>query len=536
MLQIISGKFFETDKPINKELMYEVIYSNFFTYSPIKTKVFELIPINSHPEKINKFLIKYENQYQPTDNKDVMYLATSEPIVFHIQYALTFYFNAYFHKNKADVEKLCSNNKNPKESQNIANVHLPHIFNLKKEDKKRVEEFSEFIDKIILLERKSYNLLIKLFKAYYNAIESFETSYEFSYMTLIYILETLVSETNKYEPIWEDYEQNKKTQLEKVFEKIEQHEVNEIKAILLKDNSLKLKKQFVNNLNEMTGNDFFEPNDLIEGNKILKSELVHALNNLYFIRSKYVHKLDSLDTVVQTYGFNKTDYIYDKNDPKFSVYGLVLYTQYIINKFVQKCKLVEFEDYPWRKELPGIIIGNMAPRYWVWRHEGLKQEHITDKFNGFIEFITQEKKLLDIKDLLLKIEKMFEQLNDKYFPSAYSIYLLFNTIINEDKKLPNSKSIINKYLDKTVNCKIQYMVVGLFLEGLPEWDLEEQESEINRYFKHKFKENSIKLNNLVEIELLSKMANQYLLVNEEKYLEFIDKAILESGNKIDIYI
>lgn len=535
MLQIISGKFFESNKDINKQLEYEILYSNFFSYIPIETEIFELIPINSHQEKINKFLIKYENKYQPRDDKDVLYLATSESIIFHIQYILTFYFNAYFHKNKANVEQLCSITKNPHESKNIANVHLPHIFNLKKEDKKLVDGFSEFMNSIILLERKSYNLLMKLLKAYYNAIESFETSYEFSYMTLVYTLETLISDINEYKPTWVDYDEAKRFQLEKVFHGIEHDKVNKIKAILLKDSNLKLKKQFVNNLYQLTGNDFFEPNNSIIGKKILKSELNHVLNNLYLVRSKYVHKLDSLDKVIQTHGFSKTDYIYDKNDPKFSIYGLVIYTKYIINKFLQGCKLLECEDYLWRSELPGIITVNLAPQYWVWKHEGLKPEHLNMKLCGFLELLSLENKILEIKELILKIERMFEQLSEQYFISAFSLYLLYNLIVDEESKSPNSKAIIDRYLGKTQQCSIQYMVIGLYVKELPCWPLEEQEIAIEKYFKNKFKKQSIQLNNILEVMLLSRLANQYLFIKEDKYIEFIERAILESTNNINTY-
>ena len=74
-----------------------------------------------------------KNQYQPIDEKDVMYLATSEPIILHIKYLLTFYFDCYFHSEKSNVEKLCSKDKNPFENQNISNIHLPHIFDFKEE-------------------------------------------------------------------------------------------------------------------------------------------------------------------------------------------------------------------------------------------------------------------------------------------------------------------------------------------------------------------------------------------------------------------
>lgn len=536
MLQIISGKFFNSEGPINKELENEVLYSNFYCYTSIKTEFFEIIPINPNPSSINKYLITYVNKYQPIDEKDILYLATSEPITLQIEYLLTFYLNCYFHKDKAYVENLCINNKNPKENRNIASVHLPHIFNIEENNFTNEKSLIEFINKIILLERKSYNLLIKLLKAYYNALEAFQTNYELSYMTLVYSLETLVSETTNCLPLWEDFEQNKRIKLEKIFEELEDNQVDEIKSILLKDNNLKLKKNFTDTLYNLTLNDFFEPSETLEGEKVLKSELLHVLNNLYFIRSKYVHKLDSLDKVVQTYGFNKTSYIYDEDDPKFSIYGLTIYTKYIINSFINDCKLCKFEDYQWRKELPGIITVKIAPQYWVWKYEGLKAEHLNDKFNGFIDLFSRENTLLDIKDLLTKIEKLFEQLNDKDFTSAFSIYLLFNTSIEKENKLPNSESIIKKYLNKTKSCKIQYMVINLYLKGLPEWDLKIQEEVINDYYKNKFKKQSIKLSTLLETKLLSKLANQYIQANnKEKYIEFIERAILESGNNQVIY-
>lgn len=536
MLQIISEKFFDSQKTINKSVEHEVFYSNFYCSSPIKTKVFEVIPINPHPSKINKFLIKYENKYQPKDEKDIMVFATSEPILLHIQYLLTFHLNCYFHREKASVENLCSNNKNPKEKNNQASIHLPHIFDLKEDNFTSAETLIEFVNKVTLLNRKSYNLFIKLLKAYYTSVEAFETNYEISYMTLVYLLETFVSEMEKYEPTWEDFDQNRKIKLDKLFEQLDNEKAIEIKSILLKDSNLKLRKQFVNTLYDLTKSDFFTPSKSKEDKKILKSQLIHVLNNLYFIRSKYVHKLDSLEEVVQTHGFNKRSYIYDEDEPKFSIYGLTIYTQYILNSFLKECELLEFEDYPWRSELPGIIHVKLAPQYWVWKHEGLLPEHLNSKFNGFIDLLSREKTLLDIKELLLKIEKSFGQLNEKNFASAFCIYILFNTHVEEEKRLPNQESIINKYMNKTETCTIQYMAVSLFVSGFPKWSLSEQESSLDSYYNNKFKKQSISLPNILEISLLANLANQYLANdNKDKYDEFVERAILESCNYPSIY-
>jgi len=536
MLQIISGKFFDLEKPINKSYEYEVLYSNFYCYSPIRTQVFELTPINSHPEKINKFLIKYENKYEPTDEKDVLYLPSTKSVVFHIQYLMTFYFNAYFHREKSHVEKMCSTNHNPKENENISSIHLPHIFNLKKDNFSDIELFIEFIDKVMLLERKSYNLFIKLLKAYYNALEAFSTNYELSYMTLVYLLETLATEIKLKELEWVDFDDNKKNQLDKIFVELEQEKVNKIKKILLKDSSLKLKKQFVNNLYDLTYDDFFEAGKESKGTKILKSELIHVLNNLYFTRSKYVHKLDSLEKVVLTHGYNKSNFLYDNDNPKFSIYGLSIYTKYILNNFLNQSNLVHNEDYPWRKELDGIITVNLAPQYWVWKYEGLKPEHLHSKFNGFIELLLVKNQVLDIKKLLLKIEKMFGQLNDDYLASALSLYILYNIYVSDDSKLSKWGSILKKYGKKLEKCSIQYLVISLYVSIKYSWDIKEQEKVLNTYYKNKFKQNAIRLMNIVEIQLLSKIANQYLSMNEDdKYIEYLNKAILESGNNIAIY-
>ena len=130
---------------------------------------------------------------------------------------------------------------------------------------------------------------------------------------------------------------------------MEDKKASEIKNILLKDGNLKLRKQFINNLSKLTNNDFFEPTKELKGKKLQKSELLHVLNNLYTTRSKYVHKLDSLEKVVQTHGYNKTNFIYDNDDPKFSIYGLVIYTQYIINNYIKSCNLLEFEKLSMEK-------------------------------------------------------------------------------------------------------------------------------------------------------------------------------------------
>lgn len=536
MLQIISGKYFTNDNKVNEDTCYDVLYSNFHTYSTIKTNIFTMEPLNSRPGAINKFLIIFNNRYQPSDEKDILVLPSSDPVIPHIKYILTFYFDCYFHTEKSHVQDLCSSSKNPNDVRNIASIHLPHLFNLeKKTTDSNAKKLCEFVDSVILLDRENYKLYIKLLSAYYNSIESFEMNYELSYMTLVYLLETLITETNEYTPQWDDFDQNRKGKLDKVFQSIETETVDNIKNILLKDSNLKLRHQFVNGLLELTPETFFCPPESENGKKVLPSELQHVLNNLYTTRSKYVHKLDSLEEVLKTYGYEKTNYTYDNEDPKFSIFGLINYVKEILNVFMKISPKVEQEECNWRNELPGIIQAKMAPEYWVWRDEGFTSKHSYVKFNGFIELLSQGK-WLDIKKLVCKFEKILGQVKENEFTSIFAIYCIYNLNSPIENRSTNFDKMLSKYSSKLEECKIEYMVMNLYLQGMPQWKIEEQVKILEDYYKKKYRKSSIQLPKLIEISLISKIANIFLDEKDEnKYLEYLDKAIGESLNNKMIY-
>lgn len=529
MLQIISGKFFEKDKKINSKVEFDVLYSNFYSPVSIKTKYFKLHPISSYPQKINQYVIEFENKYQPRDDEDILVLASKDPIIHQIKYLLTFYYNCFFHKEKNVVINFTSNNTNPNIKENISRIHLPHIFDFKETEKAvDIDGFVDFIETIISLNRLSYKLIMKYLSAYYYSIESFETNYEISYTTLIYILEALISDMNEYKPIWDDFDQSKRKKLDKIFDNIDDNLTNEIKDILIKDSNLKLKKNFTNGLYEFTKDDFYLNNN--EKRIVLKSEMLHILENLYKTRSRYVHKLDSLEMIVHSHGFDKANYVYDFENPKFTIYGLSKYTKHIINNFIENPIKRDIENYLWRDDLPGIVKVKLAPQYWIASHQNFQKEYSYSKFNGFFELVSSNK-FIDIREFLKKIEKNFNNVNSDEFASLFSIYTVYNFSVNEESRLINFKNVIAKHQSKIDKCRIQYLVMSIFITGTPKWEPSEQEKCLRTYYKKKFRDKSIKLTKDFEIYLICKIANEYLNDgNINKYLELLNWAIFESVN------
>ena len=531
MLQIISGKYFDQNKKINTQTEFDVLYSNFHWFLPIKTKYFEINPIHSYPGKINQFVVKYENKYQPRDDTDVLVLASHDPVIHQIKYLLTFYFDCFFHRDKNVVVQFISNQLNPNIKDNIANIHLPHIFKPKDKDLKfDIDGFISFVDTVIGFNRNAFSLLMKYLNAYYNALESFETNYEISYTTLIYLLEALISDISDYSPVWDDFDEGKRSKLDKVFSNIEDIYSDEIKDILLKDSNLKLKRNFVKGLYNYTKDIYYKKTTLYESRKIHRSEMFHVLSNLYQIRSKYVHKLDSLETVVKTHGFNKTNHIYDFDNPKFSIFGLSIFTKHIIENFIANPLEDNDDEYNWRNDLPGIIMAKLSPEYWIATSEGFKKEYAYAKFNGFFELLSQNK-FINIKELLKVYEKMFDNVNPTDFASMFTVYCVYNFLVNEESQVLNFMNTLERHSSKIEKCLIQYLVMGFFVKGLPIWTSAEQEECLNKYFSKKFKLHNINLPKSIEVLIICNIANNYLSEgNMEKYTDMLNMAKFEAIN------
>ncbi|GHT77727.1 hypothetical protein FACS1894130_03030 [Spirochaetia bacterium] len=534
MLQIISGKFFDKGK-INKQETHAVLYSNYSYVSAVDFGVVKLIPLQFFRGSIECYIMEFDNKYQPYEG-DILYLPVHYPVVEQFQLLLSFYLQAIFHEEKNYIELKCRKKSQNSNDELVPSLFIPRFFSEKIDGtESEISDFSDFLKKVISIPRKQYNLVISCIKTYINALEVFEYNFELSYSMFVYVLETISQNIIQKKQIWDDYHSDIKSKLEKIFCKIDNSIAEEIKEVLLTGSHLKLKQNFIDGIQKIINSDFYIKASTNVARPIPKSELPRALYNLYDNRSGYVHKLNTvIDQLKQPHFLNAEDYIIWDNEPYLTISGLVRLVRHVLLQFINSQESLETEKCNWRDELPGIIKVKIAPEVWLSHGENIRKESAVNYFNGFLEYLTtslnRKKALPDMRNILIQFENLFNSSTKEQKLCMLSVYWLYNILIEDTSKSENYEKLTKKYEQELNVCSIQSIIISLFYKSQLIWSASECAAVFNEYKSKKYKINQINIPVKIEINIMTKIANQYLIENNESdYFDWANKALYDSA-------
>lgn len=141
---------------------------------------------------------------------------------------MAFGLNGVVDENKLIIEKMCrekGQNKYP-----VPRDYLSLILDTnRKLSEKDVESFSAFFEHLIGLKRDDYIKIFNCIVAYNLSINSLNENISLAYSMLVYCLESLAQNYDSYIPVWDDYKEDKKNALEKVFKTMDSEHVEKLR-------------------------------------------------------------------------------------------------------------------------------------------------------------------------------------------------------------------------------------------------------------------------------------------------------------------
>ena len=346
MLQIISGKFYQ-NKEIHNNPTQMFLYSN----ANIENE-FEIVGIKikqvDNIDNIYKYSINFDNKIEQQSENFSIVNAWSDVVLFQVKNVLTFYFDSFWDEEEYVVKKMCK--ERIKKGSRMEYVPANYVRSIldkeRKVDEKRILEEKENVSNLIALSREDYVTVITCIKTYYASVRLLETDPNLAYSMLVFALESLSQSYDKYEPKWEDYDENIKGKLEKKFKMMDETLAEEIKNVLLKNAHLKLSKRFLHFILNYLNDDFYFAKDI--SNKIQRDDVERALKNAYNIRSRYAHALKLIIDQSAVDNISKvSDYFRNNREPYLTYSGLLRVMKYVVIEFVGQKEKVKREDFYW---------------------------------------------------------------------------------------------------------------------------------------------------------------------------------------------
>jgi hypothetical protein len=537
VLQIISGKFFDSDDRFRHDAK-GILFSNYSWVQPIETCVAILEPVDTYAS-VSSYVVSYVNQIEKEKPpaKNVLVRTGDSEIIEQFMLLCCFSLKAFFHQDRNSVAVACRDRRINSSDYHIPSNFVPRIFSRQINGSvSEVESLSGFIDSVIGLKREYYNSLIISLRSFTDALQIIGSNIDLAYSLLVYSLEALAQRSDTYVPAWKDYPNEVRENLDKILCGIADDTAKDIRNTLLKNSNLKATKRFLDFVHSHIDEQFFVDEAPPGFITVRSSELVRALRNAYTIRSKFAHQLQPIQEQLKHPKMADGDVIRFSDEPYLSISGLVRIVQHVIGNFVKKKGKVTHEAFNWRSELPGIVMMELAPQYWIWQHKELRPEYATKKLSGFLSqletVILNSELITDLRELLSEYEKLIDQSASPYKTQMLVTYALYNAFVADEHKCVNYPKVFEKNKKLFDHCTIETMVTWLLLDQRWPWTPEICASCWQDYQRAKYRKSSITVPPVMGVAVTVEIASMYKQENNtSEYNSWMGIAILEAAGQ-----
>ena len=538
MLQIITGRFFGDGK-VNEREFDGVLYSNYSWTCPITTGVAELRPSDSRGTRISSYVVRYKVRYEQRPG-DILVLPTGDQAADQFRLLCAFWFQAFLHSDRYHVEMLCRTEPRHSADSGVPSRFVNRFFDAPiRGDWQEVAGFSGFIDKVLAMPRKSYRLFMSCLGVFFDALEAIDSNQNLAYSMFVYLLEALTQAGDGFVPVWADYPENLREQLDKEFSELDSTKVEAIRHVLLSNPNVKLKKRFIQYISDHIEGSFFTSEATGRTPALRKNELGRALGNLYDTRSGYVHSLRPIQQHLRLPGWiPHADVFQWENEPYLTFSGLARLGRHVLLRVVERQPCLDREEHPgWRTELPGMVVAEVAPQYWIWQVEGFSPSHAKRRFSAFVSHVVgcfESKKygLPDMRGLMERIEAMVSQATVADRRAMLCLYWIYNVIVSGNDQRQHREEFLGRYEQDIETCSIECVASVVILRVPLAWPVEDCERVFQEYLKRKFKANAVNLPKTVEVAVMVAIANVHLENGDlGAFEQWMERAILDASGR-----
>lgn len=541
MLQIVSGKFFQSDKRFHNDCR-GILYSNARYFSRIDAGHIVLEPSAGNND-IAAFIVSYDNQLEIPDPfpGSAPSRVGDHEILRHIKLISSFSVNAIFDEEKQVVAKIIRDKgKDSGKSYVPSDFFSSDMLQMRYLTEIEIADLVNFFKHMIGLKRDVYLSVINCLAAFNASIMLLDQDINLAYSMLVYCIESLSQRYDSYVPTWDDYDQNKMQALEKEFLNVGKDSVTKIKNILIKDEHLKLSRRFINFSIKYVSDSFFSSKPKIV-HQIHKDDVERALINAYNIRSRYAHMLQPIMKQLTIAVFSKSGDTFEfEHDTFFTFSGLLRITKEIISNFVIQQEKFESEQIEWRDQLPDMYTLEMAPQYWVHKPRTIGAMH---QFSGFLSILIDSKQntLPDMRKALQVWVEIFSRSSPEDRQYVLALYLLYNTHIAPEAQCEGWEDFIDMHRAILSECCMANIVLvivpSIHWKGQEDyrWELSDVANCLNAYNKNKHKPNRLRIPSAIETLIYLVVANCALDEgNTALYDEYSKKAVFNSCNDAEL--
>lgn len=361
-------------------------------------------------------------------------------------------------------------------------------------DLSEIKAFEEFTEQLIGLRRATYLAIIQSIRTYIAAVHRVSDDLNLAYTLLVMCIESLVQKFDGHKPQWSDIPYEKRRGVDEVLERVDEEPSQAVRDAVLDVIHPRLGHRFVQFILAHLPTDYFTAQADTQKHPIGRHDLKAALQNLYEVRSRYVHSLKPLTKEFLHFASHRETYE-DNGKLTFTFQGLFRLVRAVIIEYVRKADKVDHEPCHYEWDNPNLMRVEMDPKYWLYNPDGFNGQTPRRHLAGLVRLIDQC--LVEFPDRkfqhpTLVIEKGFKltpQMTDP-MKVAFLVFAYLSDVFF------SAASTRREFSSVEVNLLNQPSVESLIAQALmgidTGWTISEHQAQLSRYYNKRYTKNGIK--------------------------------------------
>ena len=514
MLQIGSGKLFARDA-IRRNELRGVIHSNLRLTGeiPVETMAGRLLPTNAIANTqtlVYEFteLIEDSPAYEGTISYGI------DPYLRDFAAIVSFALSVTCTPDPGLTSRLTSGVPGPllhvRPSELVGRVYDSQVW-CGEEDSSQLVEIA---DGLMGLRRKSFLAAMRAIRTYVTGLHRIADDCEVAYTLLVASVESLTQGFDGHRAQWKDYDESKRNQIDIALSGADEETINKLRQAILGIEHVSLKRRFRSFTLCHLGPSYFREEATELEQPVGRAELQEALTQAYDLRSRYLHSLEELPSLLKL-PFGHRETIKIDGTTFLTMQGIARLARHVITEFVKRQPKMVKEEYDYSKERFGIIYAPVAPKYWIWKPESVTNKAGKAILEGFLSQITDHfwtdpaEGVTDLREMLTKVETKLPGMNSDQRRPFLALYFAFNQSAPPHMQMKNIEVIKESYGSEIEKPSVEAVLMHLVGGSVPKWSLPEHQTVHDEYFRGAGKKNSLDVSPVLKAGLSLELAERY---------------------------
>jgi hypothetical protein len=371
----------------------------------------------------------------------------------------------------------------------------------------------KFIDDAIHLPRAKYKAVVACARALCDSLVVASYNIHLAYSMLVYALESLSQQFDAFEPTWDHFEQGFRNQLESALDGASDSVSEAVKEVLTSTQHNKLMARFVEFVTKHVTDEYYRGESPATG-ALRASDLTRALQTAYATRSGFVHKLEPIRAQICVPQIASGEIFEWDQRPHFTYRGLVRLLRHVLTTFVEQGERLESEPYPWRGEIPGVVVLNLAPQYWIWKADDFSSAKAPSVLSGFLthfnEVRTNSSAFTDMRAVLAKCVELLPGAKAREKRAMLLLIALFNLAVREEDRVPRWNDHFEKHANALENCCVERLILDLLLDQEWTWSAADCAACVEEYGKKRHHKDTLQIPRIQQRALVLGVYNKMI--------------------------